>query len=152
MIGILKTKITNIDKDSAAIQSLNTLSNTTVNTCLFCDTVSKEFIGQIRTNVLPRTHTSFFKGIIITDDLVRGQDLITTTYAKKRFVYLYTLDWHKISPLRFANLAKVLLNDHIELIVQNEQDSKIVEQLFKKPKYIMNNWDSQVLIEIDKNE
>jgi len=152
MIGILKTNIANNDKDSSAIYSLNALSDTTVNTCLFCDTVSKEFVGKIKTNILHRTHTSFFKGIIITDDLVRGQDLIYTTYAKKWFVYLYHLDWYKITPLKFANIAKVLLNDQIDLIVQTEQDSKIVEQVLKKPKYIMNNWDSQTLIKIDKNE
>lgn len=152
MIGILKTQVSSKPQDASAIASINQLTNTSINTCLFCDNISDEFIGQIKTNILHRTNVSYFKGILITDELLRGQDLLTTSYAKKRFIYLYNLDWNKITPLRFANLANVLLHDYIDLIVQDEKSYQIVEQLFKAPKYIMKDWDTNTLIEIDNNE
>jgi|TARA_R100000306_G_scaffold20073_1_gene23931 hypothetical protein len=153
MIGILKTEIHNSkDKDFFAIESLNKLSHTPTPACLFCDTVANDFILPINTNVLKRTHVFNFDGIIITDDLMRSQDFIYTTYATKRFLYLYHLDWPYIKNLRFSYLKKILLNKDIELIARSSTHATLIQQLFKKPKYIMPEWDYEVLIEIDNNE
>ena len=153
MIGILKNNIDNSkDKDFFAIDSLNKINMTPTTACLFCDVISNDFILPINTNVFKRTHVFNFNGIVITDDLMRSQDFLYTTYAKKRFLYLYHLDWPHIKDIRFAYLEKVLLNDNIDLIARSESHAILIEQLFKKPKYIMPEWDHEVLVEIDNNE
>jgi len=152
MIGILKTTLRNIDKDFFAVQNLNQLVNTNTTNCLFCDDIDMSFRLQLKTNVLQRIHAFDFKGIIITDDLERTQDLIYTTYAKKRFVYLYHLEWTYITDLRFNQIKNVMLNNNIELIARSDTHAKLIEELFKKPKYIMPEWDYKTLIEIDQHE
>ena len=153
MIGILKNDINNgNDKDFFAIDSLNKLTMSTTTACLFCDVIADDFKLPVNTNVLKRTHIFDFNGILITDDLMRSQDFLYTSYAKKRFLYLYHLDWPYIKGIRFAYLEKVLLNDNIELIARSESHANLIESLFKKPKYIMPEWDHKVLTEIDNNE
>ena len=153
MIGILKNEIVNgRDKDFFAIDRLNKINMTSTSACLFCDVVSNDFILPINTNVLKRTHIFNFNGVVITDDLMRSQDFVYTTYAKKRFLYLYHLDWPYIQDIRFAHLKKVLMNDNIGLIARSDSHASLIEQLFKKPDYIMPEWDYKTLIEIDNNE
>mgnify|MGYP003139821144 CR=1 FL=1 len=153
MIGILKGDIDNAkDKDFFAIESLNTLAYTTTSACLFCDVVSPHFTFPINTNIFKRAHVFNFDGTVITDDLMRSQDLLYTPYAKKRFLYLYHLDWPYIQDIKFTYINRVLLNENIELIARSDSHASLIEQLFKKPKYIMPEWDHKVLIEIDNNE
>ena len=152
MIGILKTSLQNIDKDFFAIHNLNKLTETTTASCLFCNNINDDFELQISTNILHRSHAFRFNGILITDDLTRSQDLINTTYAKKRFLYLYHLEWPYINNLHFAQIQRTMLNDDIELIARSHSHAELIENLFKKPKYIMPEWDYETLIEVDKNE
>ena len=152
MIGVLKTNIQNTDKDFFTVHNINQLVKNNIPNCIFCDQVDKDFILPIETNILQRVNSFNFNGIIITDDLMRSQDLVHNTYSKKRFLYLYHLDWPYINNLQFIHIKRILLNDNIELIVRSESHSKLIENLFKKPKYIMEEWDYKTLIEIDQNE
>ena len=153
MIGILKGDVDNTkDKDFFAIESLNRLAYTTTSACLFCDIISPDLTVSINTNVFKRAHMFNFNGTVITDDLMRSQDLLYAPYAKKRFLYLYHLDWPYIQDIKFAYINRVLLNDSIELIARSESHASLIEKLFKKPKYIMSEWDYKVLVEIDNNE
>ena len=152
MIGIVKTSLQNVDKDFFAIHNLNQLVQTSTNACLFCDYVDQHFKLSPHTTVLQRVNMFKFNGILITDNLARSQDFINTTYAKKRFLYLYHLEWPYINDLQYVHIQRILLNDHIELIARSESHAKIIESLFKKPKYVMPEWDYNTLIEIDRNE
>ena len=119
---------------------------------MFCDNIDNDFFLPINTNILQRINIFQFNGIVITDDIARSQDLINITYAKKRFIYFYHLEWPYLNGLRFVHLNQVFLNDNIELIVRSQSHFDLVEQVFKKPKYIMPEWDYKTLIEIDNNE
>jgi len=152
MIGILKNNITNIDKDYFAIKNLNSLVNTTTTSCLFCNEIDSSFILGVHTNIFHKSYAHSFNGTIITDELEGIEDLINMSYPKSKFLYLYRLDWMYLNTVHYAMLKRGLLNEHIELIARNEHQAKIIEQVFKKPKYIMPEWNYQTLIEIDQNE
>ena len=152
MIGVLKGEVDNKDKDLLAVLKLNKLAKTKTAACLFCDHVSDNFSIPLNTNVLQRTHAFNFNGTIITDDLMQSQDLLYATYAKKRYIYLYHLEWPFINGLKFAHLARVFLNDSVELIARSQEHFELIEHLFKRPKHIMQEWDYTKLIEIDENE
>ena len=152
MIGILKGSVVNVDKDFFAIHGLNELTRTSVSNCLFCNDIDNGFVLPVNTNVLHRAHISNFNGILITDDLLLAQELIYTTYAKKRFIYLYHLEWPFIDNLQFKQLKSLFLSEHIELIARSKQHAQLIGQLFKPPKYIMSEWNHETLRKIDENE
>ena len=152
MIGIIKNQLTNTDKDYLAISSLNQLTYSTTNACIFCDSVDPSFQLPILTNMLQKVSAFSFQGILITDELSLAEELSNITYAKKRFLYPYHLDWTYTPNLQFTNIRKAFLNDNIELIARSTSHAQFLTNLFKPPKYIMPQWDQQVLIEINNNE
>ena len=152
MIGILKTSLQNNDKDFFTIHNINKLTSTNTTSCIFCDNIDPNFILPIKATVLQRANAFDFRGMLITDELVRAQDLINITYPKKRFLYLYHLEWPHITELKFTHIQRILLNDNIELIARSNSHAELIEHLFKKPKYIMPEWDYKTLIEINQNE
>ena len=103
MIGILKDVVANIDKDFFAIRNLNLLSQTNTAGSLFCTQVVENFPLPIKSNMLQKSHMFNFNGILITDDLMESQNFIHSTYAKKRFLYLY----HLVMLIKFS-LMRIL--------------------------------------------
>jgi len=153
MIGILKFSLTNIDKDILAIDNLNKLTTTSTNSCLFCDYFDYTRMPiSIQTNIFSRIDMHHFNDILITDDISQANELMLATSAKKRFLYLYHLEWSYINNLYFQHIFPLFYNDHIELIARSDSHAKLIEQMFKPPKYVMPEWDYKTLIEIDNNE
>ena len=65
---------------------------------------------------------------------------------------MWNFDWMLLDDLRFKQLTIPFLNDEIELIARSESHAKVLEKLFKKPKYVMEDWDWEVLQRIGKDE
>ena len=151
MLGILKSSLQNTDKDFFMIHNLNKLVHTSTNSCVFCDEAGNATTSLL-TNVLQRIQILYFNGIVITDDLTEAQSLIHIPNAKKRFLYLYHVEWPYINNLHFKHLDSVFLHDHIDLIARSDSHAKLIEQVFKAPKYVMPEWDYKTLIRIDQNE
>lgn len=152
MIGILKSSITDSDQNIFMVNALHQLSSTSTQSCLFCDEIPANTITSIHTNIFPRIQVFYCNDILITDDLTEAQSLPHIPNAKKRFIYLYHLEWPYIENLHFHQIEPILLNDNIELIARSDSHAKLISDLFKTPKYIMPEWDYQTLIEIDNNE
>ena len=54
--------------------------------------------------------------------------------------------------LQISQLNIPFYNDEIELIARSQSHADLLEKLFKKPKYIMEDWDYDVLKRIDEDE
>ena len=152
MIGILKSLVNDSDQNFFLVKALNQLTNTSTQNCLFCDEINTNTIPSIATNIFPRTHMFYFDDILITDDLTEAQTMPYIPNAKRKFVYLYHLEWPFITDLQFHQLEPVLLNDNIELIARSHSHAKLITEVWKEPKYIMPQWNYHTLIEIDNHE
>ena len=128
MLGILKSSVHNTDKDFFMIHNLNKLIYTPTNSCVFCDEVGIT-TTPLLTNVLQRIQILYFNGVVITDDLTEAQSLIHIPNAKKRFLYLYHVEWPYINDLHFKHLDNVFLHDHINLIARSDSHAKLIEQV-----------------------
>lgn len=152
MIGILKSNVHDTDNNLFMIESLNQLIRTSTSACLFCDHHSVNKASQIHTSIFPQVQVLYFNDILITDDLTQAQSLLNVPNARKRFIYLYHLEWAYIESLQWSHLESILLNDNIGLIARSERHAKLITDLFKKPQYIMPEWDYETLIRIDNDE
>tara|TARA_B100000745_G_C19904521_1_gene303160 strand:+ start:113 stop:571 length:459 start_codon:yes stop_codon:yes gene_type:complete len=152
MIGILKSSINDSDQNFFIANALRQLASTSTQSCLFCDDIQTSKVPVMYTNIFPRIQVFYCNDILITDDLSEAQSLPHIPNAKKRFLYLYHLEWSYIPDLHFNQLQPILLNDDIELIARSDSHAKLISELFKEPKYIMPEWNYKTLIEIDNNE
>ena len=152
MIGIYKSSINDSDQNFFMINNLNKLGHTSTQSCLFYDVQNIKISSQIHINTFPRVQALYFDDILITDELTEAPALLNIPNARKRFIYLYHLEWPYIQNTHFKQLESILINDNIELIARSESHSQLISQLFKKPKYIMPEWDYKSLIRIDQDE
>ena len=149
MIGVLMNTVYDSPRNLLAIKNMNRLREEGVETCLFCDIVNRDFSVPVQTNVLQKAQAFNFNGTIITQDLSAAQDMVNMVYAKKRYIYLYDLDWMMIESPLFSHTHSLLPNENINLIARSESHQKIITDLFKKPSHLMKYWDVKTLKELD---
>ena len=114
-----------------------------------CMVFSEGLIPGIATNTLQRYEAFHFNGIIITDSFRLSQQLPHLGYCKKRYYYLQNYEWMNAQRLPYRIMKNTLLHPSIDLIVQDASQIKLIEELTnKKVKYVMNNWDVNVLRQI----
>ena len=81
-----------------------------------------------------------FKGTLIATDLRTAEFAINLRMPHKKLFYITSMEWTNAPALRYEDLKKIYLNDDMDLIVSNSKDYKIISNLFKKPKHIIEDW------------
>ena len=150
MIGVLTDKIQFNQQSIFLVKNFNQL-NETNNCCIFCNEMHNRPV-DVHFNIMQQTKSYCFQGTLITDSLLLTQSLHYNIYTKKKYYYVWNLDWIHLEKLRFSQLKIPFYNNEIELIARSQSHAEVLEQLFKKPKYIMEDWDWKVLKRIDEDE
>ena len=150
MLGILTDKIQFNQQSIFLVKNLNHL-NKTNSCCIFCNEMYNRPV-DIHFNIMQQVKSYWFQGSLITDNLLLTQNLNANIYTKKKYYYVWNFDWMHLEQLRFAQLIVPFYNDDIELIARSPSHADVLEKLFKKPKYIMEDWDWEVLKSIDEDE
>ena len=114
-----------------------------------CNVFSSALILSLNTNVMQRYEAFHFNGKIITNNFRLSQQLPHLGYCKKRYYYIQNYEWMNTQHLPYRIMRNTLLHPNIDLIVQDQSQVKLIEELTnKKVKYIMSNWDVNVLRQI----
>ena len=130
--------------DQQMTHSINTLTQNTK-----CIVFSASLVPNLQTNVMQRYEAFHFNGKIITNNFRLSQQLAHLGYCKKRYYYIQNYEWMNTQNLPYKIMKNTLLHPHIDLIVSDQSQVKLIEELTnKKVKYIMNNWDVNVLRQI----
>ena len=118
-----------------------------------CNVFSSTLIPSLNTNVMQRYEAFHFNGNIITDSFRLSQQLSHLGYCKNRFYYIRNYEWMNAQQLPYKIIKNTLLNPNIDLIVNHQNQVNLIEDITnKKVKYVMNNWDINVLRQIDERE
>ena len=114
-----------------------------------CHVFSESLVPALQTTVLQRYEAFHFNGKIITSSFRLAQQLPHLGYCKKRYYYIQNYEWMDAQQLPYRIMKNTLLHPNIDLIVQDQSQVKLIEELTNKTvKYIMNNWDINVLRQI----
>ena len=140
MIGFL---IDNAN-DQHMVQNINQFAKNNL-----CHVFSSALTPNILCNTMQRYEAFHFNGKIITDGFRLSQQLKHLGYCKKRYYYIKSYEWMNAQRLPYSIMKNTLLHPNIDLIVNDNSQVKLIEELTnKKVKYVMNNWDVNVLRQI----
>jgi hypothetical protein len=89
-----------------------------------------------------------FTGTVITTDFNIARQLINCPGPSKKFFYIWDFSWTRVPKLVYNNVADVYCNNSLELIARTEDHNKVLTQCFKKPKYILDDWNIDQLEQI----
>jgi len=87
-----------------------------------------------------------YDGPVIATNLETANTLINCPCPKKKFFYVWDLEWlYNTFPYQYL---QQLYQGDLELIARNERHSDIITKYWKKPIYIMDNFDTKILKKI----
>ena len=114
-----------------------------------CHVFAGSLIPGVKATVLQRYEAFHFNGIIITPSFRLSQQLPHLGYCKKRFYYVRNYEWQNAQVMTYRIMKNTLLHPNTDLIVESQSQIKLIEELTnKKVKYVMSNWDVNILRQI----
>jgi hypothetical protein len=88
-----------------------------------------------------------YSGVVIATSIETAETLIQCPCPTKKFFYVWNMEW-LYDQYSYSKLAHVYLNDELELIARNNEHASVIEKCWKKPKYIMDNFDTNILKQV----
>lgn len=86
-------------------------------------------------------------GACIATDLKTAEKLGRCPGDLKKFFYVWNLEWLQYGG-DYTTINNIYQNPEIELVARSEYHAEIIEKVWKKPAYIMNDFDPEVLKKI----
>lgn len=115
--------------------------------CIFCDNITSMSL-HFACPVLSTVDAYDYKGIMIASDIRACKKLSSLLYSRKKYFYVLGLEWLSMSNFSYQQLKQIYNNDEIDLVANDDNINSILTLNFKKPKFIMNSWDSEILKKI----
>ena len=91
MIGILTEKIQFNQQSIFLLKNCNELNQTNT-CCVFCNEMHHRPV-DIRFNIMQQIQSYSFEGTLVTDSILLTQNLHYNLYTKKKYYYVWNLDW-----------------------------------------------------------
>lgn len=91
-----------------------------------------------------------YEGILIATDEITVNMLQGCICAKEKYFYVWDINWF-YSPKSISYIKNIYLNDDIELIARSKSHYEIISRVFKKPKYIIQDFNYNELKSIVYN-
>lgn len=85
------------------------------------------------------------QGNLISTDIRTTERMIRCPGPRKKYFYVWNLEWVFMDGLSFEYLSSVYCHPSIELIARSQSHAKILTETWKKPAYVMENFDKTVL-------
>ena len=89
-----------------------------------------------------------YDGPLIATNFMLAKLLLTMPGPSKKYFYIWDLEWYTKYPDRYEPLEYVYTHKNIELIARTEHHAKIIENCWKTPSHIIENFDSNKLVQL----
>jgi hypothetical protein len=131
------------------ISSINTLVHTRpdLDVIVFYQTWAP-FPALPRFGLLLEREMVGLQGTCISTDLTTTQRLLKAPGPERRLFYVWNMEWMDKPNMSYAALNEIYNHPSLELIARSEYHAHLLEKLWKKPAYIMEDFDPTVLAKI----
>jgi hypothetical protein len=148
--GIMVDSLDMSQKCFYIVKQLNSLVDTEY---VFSPTVFyQEYARSIDVNrfcMLLNKEAWGYDGIVIATNLNTANTLLQCPCPIKKFFYVWDLEWI-YHPFMYQYLQNIYQSDLV-LIARNNDHARVIHKCWKKPEYIMDNFDISVLKQLVQN-
>ncbi len=89
-----------------------------------------------------------FDGNLISNDLETTKIMLACIRAPKKFFYVWDLEWVYKDNFSFREMSVIYNNDEVELIARSPSHAKIIENCWKKPTAIIEDFNYEQIKEL----
>ena len=147
-LGVIVQNLNNSQSNFFLIQALNRLNQEEgIDCCIFYEQCTAPMIPPLF-SIFHMNEIYDFSGPVISTYMLGTKRLIDSPGPRKKFMYLWAFEWAKIPQFAYNNIKDIYLNPEINLIVRSQHHAHLVENCFKKPAFIFDNWDKDALTKL----
>ncbi len=140
-LGVIVQDLTNSQSTFFLINTLNRLNQEdNIDCCIFYETCTLAMIPPLF-SIFHMNEMYDFDGTVISTYMLGTKRLIDSPTPRQKFMYIWNLEWAKIPQFAYNNIKDIYLNDEITLIARSSHHARLIENCFKKPQFIFDNWD-----------
>jgi len=99
-----------------------------------------------RFGIFEARHAIYYQAPVIATDIFSAKYLVETTKIGPRYFYIWDLDW-LYNNKTYADNSEIY-NSDIQLIAKNDQHAKLIEQCWKKPSHIIEDFNYEAITRI----
>ena len=146
-LGILIESLHACQQSISLIINCNKLSNDKNIDVIGFYEIYGQFPAAPHFSVMQNRNIWEFDGPIIATDIDSAYTLINCPRISKKYLYIWNLEWI-FHPANFYYYNDIYNHKDIELIARSKYHEKIIRKIWKKPKFIMENFDNEILAKI----
>jgi len=111
-------------------------------------------VGMPRCCQLQQHHAWGFPHPLVSTSIETTQTLTECLRPCRKFFYVYNLEWTKPENLQhsqysqYSYLSKIYQNPEIELIAKNEEDFRLLTNIWKKPAGIVRDYNYKEFLDV----
>lgn len=87
-------------------------------------------------------------GVAIATDLKTASRLLKCIGPTKKYLYVWNLEWVQQQNVNFEAVSTVYMDPNLELIAKSEYHAKLLEKVWRKPAFVMEDFEPTILREI----
>lgn len=144
--------VNSLDLSQKSFYIVKHLNNTVDQDCQFSPIVFyKEYAKGIDVNrfcTLLEKECWGYDGVVLATSLETAETLLHCPCPVKKLFYVWDLDW-LYNTYTYPYLQAIYQSD-LELIARNKYHATVLEKCWKKPRYLMDNFDPAILTQIVK--
>jgi len=146
-LGVIVRDLDRSQSNFFLLQTLNQLNQEmNIDCCVFYENSSIPII-PILFSTFHINEVYDFTGTVISTYMLGTKRLLGSPGPKKKFFYIWNLEWNKIPQFAYNNIRDIYLNPDMNLIARSDHHAKLIGGCFKKPHCVFDNWDKN---EIEK--
>lgn len=140
-LGIISDNLS----DYFMLKHLNLLTQEGIDCVLFTQNIQKPVI-PLAFGLFQVNEIYDYDGTVIASDLKSCKKLGTVPGPKRKLFYVQNFEWTKLQQFNYNLIRDCYMNDEIELIARSKRHSDILWKCFKKPRYVMENWELKICL------
>ncbi len=89
-----------------------------------------------------------FDGTLISTDLETTRIMLACIRSPKKFFYVWDLEWVYQDKFNFKEMSSIYNNDELELIARSPSHAKVIENCWKKPIALIDDFNYEKIKEL----
>lgn len=146
-LGIMINDIVDSQQYITIVKNINAIckKNTDIDPIIFTNR-NNSTIADNEFAIMGSVEALDYDGILIATDNISAAILQNCLAAQEKYFYIWNINWF-LQNFPVERMKDIYLREDIELIARSEDHNRAISKIFRKPKYIIEEFNYEQIIE-----
>ena len=152
-IGVIVNNLRASQLSECVVDCFNYISESTSDTDTIAFYKKHPILGTVPLfSCMEQTEVWGYEGNVIATCLESPETLLKVTGPKKKYFYLWDLEWTRTPARSYSKIKSIYQNPNIELIARSESHAELIATYWKKPIAIIKDFEAKEILSLCGDE